>query len=105
MRLEDELVERNECSYAHHHPVQWHEQCPLDEMVLTTFQTPYEMNVRMEEVPEDETERAHIENRHREQYVIDICQDRAKEQVDRQQDPHERIDEQHCCLPANHQLQ
>src|SRR5579859_7887184 len=89
MRFEEELEERSECSTAHHEPVNGNKKGPTDQVVARELHTTKQVHIRIEKVSEDQTECSHVEDRHREQGVVQI--NRAEDDVEDQQHPEQRI--------------
>src|SRR5215470_7202032 len=72
MGFQQQLKECIQSGYAHEQPVDWNKQCPRQEMVELPPHASQQVEIDIEEIPEDEAEGAQIKNRSREQEVIDI---------------------------------
>ena len=57
----DELGEGHTCCYAHQHPIERNEQCPLDEPVLFTPETREQVDIHVKEVSKDQVDRTDVE--------------------------------------------
>ena len=63
MGLKHELEHGDVFRQAHHCPINWSEQHPLDEAILTAIQATHDIAVCTEEVAKDETKHAHLKDR------------------------------------------
>src|SRR5437762_2446626 len=70
MGFEDELEERHDCGTAHHQPIYGNKEGPADQIVAGKLHATNQMRIGVEKVPEDQTERSHIEDWCRKQGVI-----------------------------------
>jgi hypothetical protein len=82
--LHDQLVEREIGRTTCEKPVEWHEKCPLHNLVMTTFERSDKVEVGVEKIAKNEAKRAHIENIDREKHLVKVTYYGAKENIQKQ---------------------
>ena len=104
MRLHHQLEERVERGDAHEEPVARDEEYPRQEVVLLAFHARNEVEIDVEEVSEEQADRAQVQNGAGEQHVVDVHHCLTEDDVQSQQDPHQGVEEQHGHAAAYHEL-
>lgn len=89
VRLDDELIEGDIGRHAHHYPVKWEQQDPLNEGIVFAAHASNQVNINVEKVAKDQAKSAHVQDRAGEQDAVKLH--RAKQHIEQRQGPHERV--------------